>query len=123
MKTNPLYTIGYAPHSLETFRAILQKHNISAIADVRSSPYSQFKPEFNREGLKRVLMDNGIGYVFLGDLCGARAEDPGCYIEGKVDFALLAMTERFKAGIERIVRGIKAHRIALMCAEKDHPTV
>jgi uncharacterized protein (DUF488 family) len=92
---------------------------MSALADVRSSPYSQFKPEFNKDSLKDFLKEHKIAYVFLGDHCGARVEDPSCYVNGKVDYKLVAENQKFKEGIERIKKGLENFRIALMCAEKD----
>jgi len=51
-----IYSIGYATHTIESFINTLKKFNITAIADVRSQPYSKFKPEFNRENLKQALI-------------------------------------------------------------------
>lgn len=116
---NELFTIGYAPHTLDSFLNILGKHKINALVDVRSSPYSQYKPEFNQEPLKEFLTKHKIAYVFLGDYCGARVEDPSCYVNGKVDYRLVAENEKFKEGLERIKKGMKSYRIVLMCAEKD----
>ena len=117
--SNELFTIGYSPHILDSFLRVLNKHTITAIADVRSSPYSQFKPEFNRDKLSEFLCKNGIAYVFLGDCCGARVEDPSCYVNGKVDYTLVAESPKFKEGMKRIINGMEKYRIALMCAEKD----
>lgn len=116
---NELYTIGYSPHIHESFLCILKKHKITAVADVRSSPYSQYKPEFNKELLAEFLNKNGIAYVFLGEFCGARVEDPSCYVNGKVDYTLVAESPKFKKGLKRIINGMEKYRIALMCAEKD----
>ena len=49
---NKLYTIGHSNHDLERFLHLLKMHAITAIADVRSSPYSKFNPQFNREVLQ-----------------------------------------------------------------------
>jgi len=114
-----IYTIGYSPHILDSFLRVIKKHNITAVADVRSSPYSQFKPEFNKDNLAEFLHRNGIAYVFMGDLLGARVEDQSCYVNGKVDYALVAESPKFKKGLERIINGMEKYRIALMCAEKD----
>lgn len=116
---NELFTIGYSPHIPESFLRILKKHKITAIADVRSLPYSQFKPEFNKEKIAEFLKRNGIAYVFLGDVCGARVEDPSCYVNGKVDYSLVAENPNFKEGLKRIISGMEKYRVALMCAEKD----
>jgi uncharacterized protein (DUF488 family) len=117
--SNELFTIGYSPHIQDSFLRILKKYKITAIADVRSSPYSQFKPEFNKDQIAEFLKKNGVAYVFLGDVCGARVEDPSCYVNGKVDYALLAENPKFKEGLKRIINGMEKFRIALMCAEKD----
>ena len=117
--SNELFTIGYSPHILNSFLRILKKYQITAVADVRSSPYSQFKPEFNKDQLTEFLKKHGIAYVFLGDFCGARVEDPSCYVNGKVDYALVAENPKFKEGLKRIINGMEKFCIALMCAEKD----
>lgn len=117
--SNTIYTIGYAPHTIDSFINSLQVHNITAVADVRSSPYSQFKSEFNREKLKECLLSNGIAYVFLGDNCGARVEDSNCYVNGKVDYDLVAKSRNFLEGLTRIKKGMEQFCLALMCAEKD----
>jgi uncharacterized protein (DUF488 family) len=117
--SNELFTIGYSPHIHDSFLRVLNKHKITAIADVRSSPYSQFKPEFNKYPLTEFLNKHGIAYVFLGDFCGARVEDPSCYVNGKVDYTLVAENPKFKEGLKRIINGMEKYRIALMCAEKD----
>lgn len=114
-----VYTIGHSVHPIEEFIGLLMRHQITAVADVRSSPYSRFNPQFNREALKSALEHAGIEYVFLGDELGARSKDRSCYVNGQVDYDLLGSTLPFKRGLDRIVQGAEKHRIALMCAEKD----
>jgi len=116
---NKLFTIGYSPHSLDSFFHVLSRHEITALVDVRSSPYSKYKPEFNQESLTRFLTIKKIAYVFLGDYCGARIDDPSCYVNGKVDYRLVAKNQKFKEGLIRIKKGMENYKIALMCAEKD----
>jgi uncharacterized protein (DUF488 family) len=116
---NEIFTIGYATFSIEYFVDALRKYSITAVADVRSAPYSRFKPEFKKNTIKKTLRENHIEYIFLGKHCGARAEDPSCYIGGKLNYALLKESENFQKGIKRILSGMQNYRIALMCAEKD----
>jgi len=116
---NELFTIGYSPHTLDSFLNILRAYKIDALVDVRSSPYSQFKPEFNQDSLRDFLKGHNIAYVFLGDYCGARVEDPSCYLNGKVDYELVANSQKFKEGLKRIQKGMEKFCIVLMCAEKD----
>jgi uncharacterized protein (DUF488 family) len=114
-----VYTIGHSTHSTEKLIELLAAHRITAIADVRSQPYSHINPQFNRESLRADLKAAGIAYVFLGRELGARAEDRSCHVEGKVQYDLLARTALFHEGLTRITQGMNSHRIALMCAEKD----
>jgi len=114
-----IHTIGYAAHTVESFIAALEKFSITAIADVRSQPYSKFKPEFNREKLKQVLINKRIEYVFLGDNIGARIKAPECYKNGQVDYELMSKHPLFQEGIARLLKGMENFSIALMCAERD----
>lgn len=117
--TKTIFTIGHSNHPIEKFLNLLKQHNIQAIADVRSAPYSRRYSQFNRNNLQAALSEAGIQYVFLGRELGARSEDPACYVNGKVQYDRLAATELFMAGIERLLDGVKTHRIALMCAERE----
>lgn len=116
---NQLFTIGYSNHTNESFVLILQKHGINAIVDVRSAPYSKFKPEFNKKNLTGYLKRYNIEYVFLGKECGARFDSPDCYINGRADYNLIAKHTNFLNGLNRIQNGLQTYKIALMCAEKD----
>jgi uncharacterized protein (DUF488 family) len=114
-----VFTIGHSTHTSERFIALLQLHEITAVGDVRSKPYSRTNPQFNREELKRHLKEARIAYVFLGNELGARSDDPSCYERGRVQYDRLAMTEQFKRGLDRVQEGMKKHRLVLMCAEKE----
>jgi uncharacterized protein (DUF488 family) len=114
-----VYTIGHSTHSLETFVSLLKQHGVTALADVRSLPFSQFAPQFNEDTLARDLQARGIKYVFLGRELGARSDDRSCYEKGRVQYRRLARTELFKQGLERVMRGGEEHCVALMCAEKE----
>jgi uncharacterized protein (DUF488 family) len=114
-----IFSIGHSRHSLQRFVELLQEHDITAIADVRSSPFSRFNPQFNREALKNSLRENGIDYVFLGEELGARTKDRSCYDNGRVNFSKLAATPLFKSGLDRLESGAATFKIAMMCAEKE----
>lgn len=112
-------TIGHSTHALDAFMALLKQHTVTALADVRSAPFSRFNPQFNKDALDRELKTHGIKYVFLGRELGARSDDPSCYENGRVQYGRLARTELFIQGIARVMKGAGEHRIALMCAEKE----
>lgn len=117
--TETVFTIGHSTQPVERFIDLLKKYGITAVADVRSRPYSRMNPQFNREDLKKKLRDARIKYVFLGRELGARSEDRSCYRNGQVQYDLLAHTDLFKEGVERVKDGSLEFRIALMCAEKE----
>lgn len=114
-----VYTIGHSNHGLERFLELLRNAKITAVADVRSMPYSRFAPHFNQGKLGPALTNARIEYVFLGDLLGARPLDSSCYRAGKVDFDLVSESKSFQAGLTRVLDGAKKFRVALMCAEKE----
>jgi uncharacterized protein (DUF488 family) len=114
-----IFTVGHSTRPVEKLIELLSRHEISAVADVRSQPYSRMNPQFNRESLLATLKANGISYVFMGRELGARTDDRSCYIDGKVQYDLLARTQPFQEGLDRVSQGSAKHRIALMCAEKD----
>lgn len=114
-----VYTIGHSSHSIEKFIDLLTMHQITAVADVRSHPFSRFNPQFNRENLHAALKKVNVAYVSLGRELGARPGDRNCYINGAVHFDRLAHTDLFQEGLRRVLDGAKKYRIALLCAEKD----
>lgn len=114
-----VFTIGHSNHTIEEFVGLLKKHGITALADVRSAPYSRFQPQFNKDALERSLKAEGIKYVFLGKELGARSDDRSCYQNGRVRYPLLAKTALFRQGLGRLIAGAKDFRIAIMCAEKE----
>ena len=114
-----LFTIGHSNHTIEDFITLLQTHGVTALADVRSHPYSKYLPHFNQKLLKASLSDVGISYVFLGKELGARSNNPDCYVDGKAVYEKIASTKEFNDGIQRILQGTKNYNISLMCAEKD----
>jgi uncharacterized protein (DUF488 family) len=114
-----LLTIGHSNHSLDRFLAILRAHSVTAIADVRSSPFSKFNPHFNRDSLETSLRSVGIRYVPLGIELGARRNEAECYDGGTARYERIAQLPLFRQGLERVRRGLVANRIALLCAEKD----
>lgn len=114
-----VFTVGHSTHELESFLRLIARHEITAVADVRSVPASRFTPQFNRDSLKRSLAAAGVSYVFLGKELGARSNDRSCYVNGQVQYGRLAQTPAFADGIGRLVNGIATERIAIMCAEQE----
>ena len=68
-------TIGHSNYDIEYFVNMLKENDIDTIADIRSTPYSRFNPQFNKDELNYVLKNHSLTYVFLGKELGARYED------------------------------------------------
>jgi uncharacterized protein (DUF488 family) len=117
--SNLIFTVGHSTHPIDHFLSLLTNNGVTAVADVRSSPFSRYNPHFNRDELKKALASSGVSYVFLGAELGARSDDPDCYVNGKVQYHRLAESRSFQFGVARVLQGSKDHRIALMCAEKE----
>lgn len=95
-----IYTIGHGRHAWADFLALLKAYEIELVADVRSAARSRW-PQFNGRVLEENLKGQGVGYEWLPE-CG-----------GKV----VAPTEDFERGLERIMELASETRIALMCSE------
>jgi uncharacterized protein (DUF488 family) len=115
----PIYSIGHGNRKISEFLDLLKKYNILYLIDVRTQPYSKFNPQFNQNDLKFFLENNGIKYVFMGDLLGGRPDNPSCYDkEGKVDYEAIKAKEFFKSGITRLkIAYEKSIPIVIMCSE------
>ena len=114
-----VFTIGHSTHALASFVGLLRRHGVDEVADVRSTPYSRFNPQFNRDSLANSLVAHGIGYVFLGRELGGRPDDPACYENGRVRYDRVAATPVFQRGLEQVIHDSAGQSVALLCAEKD----
>ena len=118
MTAAPIYTIGYGARDLESFLSALKANDIQYLLDVRTSPYSSFKPEFSKNMLKTFLETNGVRYQFVGDSLGGQPTDRSCYTDGKVDYEKVSQKQFFRAGIERLHKASELEqRVVLMCSE------
>ncbi len=115
----PLFTIGHSDHELPALLALLRRHAVDAVADVRSHPYARYHTQFNREPLAEALQQAGLRYVFLGRELGARRAEAEAYVGRQARYDRIVRLPAFVEGLARIRRGVATHRIALLCAERD----
>jgi len=116
-----LYSIGHGNKTVEKFISELKQFDIKYLVDVRTTPFSKWNPQFNKNDLKFLLEENDIGYIFLGDKIGGLPSDKSCYTEeGKIDYELVRGKNFFKEGLERLVMAnSKQIKIATMCSETN----
>ena len=125
-----IYTIGHSNTPFEDFARLLMENGVEVVVDVRSSPYSQFAPQYNRENLARFLAEVGLEYVFAGEYLGGRPKDPTCYKHGKVptgkvdylklvDYPEVAKRPWYRRGLERLIQIAGERPTTIMCSEDD----
>ena len=72
-------SIGHSTHPLEGFVGLLRQHRVEVVVDVRTSPFSRFNPQFNRDNLLLGLREAGIRYLFLGEELGGKPDGDEFY--------------------------------------------
>jgi uncharacterized protein (DUF488 family) len=119
VEATEVLTIGHSTLPYERFLELLRRANVTAVADVRSAPYSRHYPQFNRDDLHEELRSDGISYVFLGKELGGRPSERRFYCEGVADYEKMAQAPEFCKGLDRVIEGARKYRVALMCSERD----
>jgi uncharacterized protein (DUF488 family) len=114
-----ILTIGHSTHPYDRFLSHLRAASVSAIADVRSAPFSRHQSQYNRNDLQEQLRRDGISYVFLGRELGGRPSQPEYYSNGIADYEKMVNAPTFEKGIDRLIEGANRYRIAIMCSEQD----
>lgn len=113
-------TVGHSNHPIDRFFDLVASHGVDALVDVRTSPFSRYAPQFNRDALAASARGRGLAYVFLGRELGGRPSDPRLLdANGVADYCGMARTAEFADGIARVLQGVaKGYRIALTCSER-----
>lgn len=116
--TKPVFSLGHSDHSIEHFLELLRRHEVDAVADVRSSPYSRFVPHFSRQRLRHALDEAGLAYLYLGDGLGGKPprQDPPAT---RQSYRERLGQPAFRHGIARLLDAASRHRVALVCRERD----
>jgi len=115
-----LFTVGHSNHRIERYLELLAAQHIQILVDVRSSPFSRYSPQFNRENLAPALSGAAIKYLFLGDELGGRPRGDEFYDEaGHALYWRRAGSSEFLKGIDRLEEGVQRYRVAITCSEED----
>lgn len=113
-----IYTIGHSNYTVEFFVEQLKKHGIDRLVDVRSIPSSKYIPHFNRPELAYKVEDEGIEYIWLGDKLGGFRKDLQNE-HGMRDDKKFDADEKYREGIEKLLRLASNRTVAIMCSEED----
>lgn len=119
-RMSTFFTLGHSNHLMETWMGLVRQHGIEVVVDTRSSPYSKYVPQFDKELVQRSLEEAGIRYLFLGAELGGRPANSGYYDpSGRVVYGRLREDANFQAALVRLETGITRFRVALLCGEED----
>jgi uncharacterized protein (DUF488 family) len=93
--------LGHSNHDWRSFVALLEKHEIGKLIDVRTSPYSRL-PHFCSGFLRRTLPE-------------------GMYEHWPALGGLKRFDERaVRRGVRQLLHGANGSRLCLMCSEGDY---
>jgi len=116
----PLFTIGHSILEFQNFVALLKDHGVELVVDVRSTPQSARLPHFSVPAFEKLLHDEHLDYLFLGDELGGRPDDADAYrADGLVDYRARRKSYAFHAGLNRLEKELEGRPVAMMCAEED----
>jgi uncharacterized protein (DUF488 family) len=120
MAKTRIYSVGHSNHPLARLVQLLQSAGATMVVDVRSQPYSQRLPHFNRPELEAGLESCGIAYAFFGKYLGGRPANPQLYDhEGRVDYERMRATRIFQEGLDHVCQVLDEFRVAMLCSEED----
>ena len=121
----PFFTIGHSNRSLEELAGLLRGAEIALVADIRTIPKSRANPQFNEDTLPESLEAFQISYERIAALGGLRgksktiARDVNAFWtnESFHNYADYALSDAFRAGLDRLIEDGRKRRTAFMCSE------
>jgi uncharacterized protein (DUF488 family) len=119
MSSFDLFSIGHSNIPAARFTAMLRDAGVSAIADVRSTPFSRRFPWFSGKNLAPTLAQQGVAYLAYGDALGGRPRNAALYRDGIADYEAMARQPDFQTALDRLLADAARARICLMCAERE----
>jgi uncharacterized protein (DUF488 family) len=102
-----ILTIGHSSMKLEDFLVLLVEHGVRRLVDVRSTPYSKYRPQFNKDSLRVACAKVGIHYHWYGRILGGRN-------------TIAPSDTEFRHGMDQILKMAEDRQTpAMMCSELD----
>jgi uncharacterized protein (DUF488 family) len=112
-----VWTVGHSNHDVEVLLALVRRHRVAHVVDVRSHPYSRYASHFNRDELQSSIEGCDMRYTFLGSALGGRPRrEDQLDADGHALYGRMATELAFGEAIDAILRGASGHRIALLCS-------
>jgi uncharacterized protein (DUF488 family) len=117
-----LWTIGHSTRPVEALIGLLRTHGVRVLADVRTTPYSRYNPQFHQDALTASLQRAGIDYRHMPGLGGRRksrrdSENLGWRNTSFRGYADYMQTPPFRNALEELMALAQRLPVAIMCAE------
>ncbi len=117
-----ILTIGHSNRAMDELLALLKRHGVEKVVDVRAIPGSARNPQFNAESLETSLRSAGIAYRHISGLGGrrrARKDSPnaGWRNDSFRGFADHMLSPEFEESLAALMEEAAAAVTAIMCAE------
>jgi hypothetical protein len=84
-------TVGHSDHPLERFLALLARHEVEALVDIRSFPGSRKHPHFHRDNLAAALPESGLPSCSI--TMSQNAQYSRSYLNGPTALATRSMAD------------------------------
>ena len=113
-----ILTAGYGNRGFEGVLAVLRRHGVTHLVDVRSVPQSSYWEDFRRERLALLMRDTEIRYIYMGDTLGGVDGSPVlCKVPDSVDLEPLRAEPKLELGLRKLMEaaGDPSRKILLMC--------
>ena len=121
----PVCTIGHSTRSIPEFVDLLRLGEATTVVDIRTVPRSRHNPQYNLDALPSELAAFQIRHEYIAELGGLRGKAPDVAPEVNGlwrnqsfhNYADYALTDGFRAGLDRLLAIAASERCAIMCAE------
>lgn len=112
----PILTAGYGNRGFDGFVALMKRHGVTHVVDVRSVPQSSYWEDFRRPRLERILPEAGLRYVYMGDTLGGVPDSPVlCKDPEAVPLEPLFDDPKLHLGLDKLVQASESKTVCLMC--------
>lgn len=117
-------TLGHADRSLDELLALLVRHQVTALIDVRAQPHSVQHPQFDEDSLRPATVAKDIIYHWAGRQLGeqrqANANSPHVALpECLRGYADYMETGDFARAAAQLMNMASREVIAILCAEPE----
>lgn len=116
------FTIGYVGKDGGSLIKSLSDAGVETVVDIRFTPISQYKPQFSKGNLRRLLNDNGIEYLHRPDL-GVPRDVRGSAVDSPTRDPIWEWYDEYV--VTDYVRNLtdffnmQEHPVAFLCVEAD----